>query len=130
MESEANYVRKEWSSERKGDPTQTNKSRNLGRYNSSLIMNVERLKVARDLTLFRLLPQSADLAPTPRLCVATVSWADQGGKPGFLQGVKDCPSLGRHWQRLCAAGGCATSGVLKHWSPCFRLRGVPRCTSQ
>lgn len=46
------------------------------------------MKAARDLTLFRLLPQSADLAPTPRLCVATVSWADQGGKPGFLQGVK------------------------------------------
>lgn len=42
MESEANYLGKEWSFERKGDSTQTNKSRNLGRYNSSLIMNVER----------------------------------------------------------------------------------------
>lgn len=46
------------------------------------------MKKAKDLTLFCLFPQSADLTPTPRLCVATVSWADQGGKPGFLQGGK------------------------------------------
>lgn len=65
------------------------------------------MKAARDLTLFRLLPQSADLAPTPRLCVATVSWADQGGKPGFLQGVKQ--------QGLSFSGAALAETVCSRW---------------
>lgn len=76
------YVRKEWSFERKGDCTQTNKSRNLGRYDYSLIMNVERDEEGERFNPF--LP--ADLTPT-LTTMAIVSWAGQGGKPEFLQGL-------------------------------------------